>query len=179
MCYFITLVVSGSDQATINSIAARHGRRARVIRNPSVARVLAANEDQFLSTVGHCDCGTVLASRSVQDVHSREQDAAKLARKGWSQTKIERWLDDREKAHGRVETRREANASDSIALWCDLVRDLISAPGVAAAGLLLHFYSGDVEDEVFAPKRETVGLQDFADRLRGLGDDVLLMVDRG
>src|SRR5690242_10447854 len=117
MCYFITLVVRGSDSATIDHVLRDHGRKAKPINNHSINATLAAGEKYFLTTVGHCDCGTALAPSFGDHTGKRAEQAAKLAKKGWSQGKIERWLGDRTKADGRAEDRRHAKAPDSIELW--------------------------------------------------------------
>jgi hypothetical protein len=166
MCYFITLVVRGSDRAAIATVVTRHGRRAMPIHNPSVESILEPGEAQFLTTVGHCDCGTVLG-------HQRGHDqAAKLAKKGWSPSKIERCLSDRK----RADERRER--PDSVDLWSNLVGDLIALPDVQQVGLLLQAYSSDVETEVFNVRRATVDLNDFAARLPKIRTRELLMVER-
>ena len=51
----------------------------------------------------------------------------------------------------------------------------MSTPGVRQAGLLLHFYSGDIENEELEPVRETVPVPDFEARLQSLREDQLLM----
>lgn len=84
-------------------------------------------------------------------------------------------LSDRGKADDRGQERRNAGSPDSIELWSHIIGDLVSTPGVQQAGLLLHFYSGDAESEDFEPKRETVGVEQFAARLRDIREDELLM----
>src|SRR5215468_11312833 len=103
MCYFITLVVQGADEASTAPVLTRHGRRARPISNPSVASILKPGEVQFLTTVGHCDCAKVLIGRSTD---RRAKQVEKLAKMGWSPSKIERWLRDREAADVRAHARR-------------------------------------------------------------------------
>jgi hypothetical protein len=175
MCYYIALVVRGSDAATIDQVLRKHGRKAKPLANRSIASALEPGEEQFLTTVGHCDCGTALAPATVDHASKRTQQADKLSKKGWSQAKIERWLSDREKAGERAEERRHANTPDSIELWSRIISDLMSAPGVQQAGLLLHFYSGDIEEEAIEPSRETVPLRDFGASVRALHEDQLLM----
>lgn len=175
MCYYIVLVVRGSDNAAIDQILRRHGRQARLIANASISGALAAGEMQFLTTVGHCDCDTALAPRVVDHASKRAKQAAKRAKKGWSQAKIERWLDDRVRADDRAEERRHVKSPDSVELWSSVIGDLVSTPGVQQAGLLLHMYAGRIEEEVLEPTRETVLVRDFESRLRQLREDQLLM----
>ncbi|MGE0531301.1 MAG: hypothetical protein AB7G40_02860 [Hyphomonadaceae bacterium] len=79
------------------------------------------------------------------------------------------------KADDRADERRHANTPDSVNLWSRIVSDLLATPGVQQAGLLLHFYSGDVEDEVIEPIRETAPARDFETRLADIREDQLLM----
>src|SRR5215470_3638370 len=111
MCYFITLVVQGADEASIAPVLTRHGRRATPISNPSVASMLQPGEVQFLTAVGHCDCATMLIGRSTD---RRAKQVEKLAKRGWSPAKIERWLQDRETADVRAHARRDAQSMDSV-----------------------------------------------------------------
>lgn len=175
MCYYIALVVRGSDAATIDGVLRRHGRQAKPISNASIGGALVPGEAQFLTTVGHCDCGTALAPTVIDRVANRTEQVAKLAKKGWSQAKIDRWLSDRVKADDRAAERRHANTPDSVELWCGIISALLATPGVQNAGVLLHFYSGDVEDEVIEPIRETVPIRDFEARLTSIREDQLLM----
>jgi hypothetical protein len=179
MCYFITLVVQGADEASIASVLARQGRRAMPIGNPSVASVLRPGEVQFLTTVGHCDCATALIGRSTdRSTGRRAREVERLAKKGWSPSKIERWLQDRETADVRAHARANARSTDSIALWTSLVDDLFAMRGVRQAGLLLHNYSGDVRTEAFEATRASTRLDDFAARLPKIQDGELLMAER-
>ncbi len=175
MCFYIALIVRGGDASTIDQVLRKHGRQARQIANASLASALAPGEAQFLTTVGHCDCGTALAPATVDRAGKLTEEAAKLAKKGWSPTKIERWLSDRVKADDRAEERRHANTPDSVELWSRIVSDVMATPGVQQAGLLLHFYSGDIEQETLEPLRETVPARDFETHLRGIREDQLLM----
>ena len=177
MCLFITLVVRGSDHEAIAPVLKRHGRTATPIYNSSVAKVMAESEAQFLTTVRECDCGTALAGEIPHDADHTQQ-AAKLARKGWSQAKVERWLTDRRKGETQRQKRRDATAPDSIELWANIVRDVLAVPGVIQAGLLLHFYSGDLESEVFRLTRCAVDSDQFAARLLTMREDELVMTGR-
>lgn len=175
MCFFIALVVQGGDASTIDRVLRKHGRQARPFANATLAGSLLSGEGQFLTTVGHCDFGTVLAPHVVDRAGKRTEQAAKLAKRGWSKGKIERWLSDRMKADERAEERRHANTPDSVELWSRIISDLMSTPGVQQAGLLLHFYSGDVEEETIELLRKTVPKADFKSSLKSISEDQLLM----
>jgi hypothetical protein len=116
-----------------------------------------------------------LAPNVVDREGKRSEQAAKLVKRGWSKGKIERWLNDRTKADERAEERRHANTPDSLGLWSRIISDLLFTPGVQQAGLLVHFYSGDLEQETIEPLRKTVPSSDFESSLQGIDEDQLLM----
>src|SRR5262249_35360870 len=175
MCYFITLVVQCADEASTTPVLTRHGRRARPISNPSVASILQTGEVQFLTTVGHCDCATVLIRRSID---RRAKQVEKLAKKGWSPPKIERWLRDREAADVRGHARRDAQCTDSVELWTSVIGDLFAIRRVRQVGLLLHNYSGDVNTEAFEVTRASARFDHFVARLLEIQDGELLIAER-
>jgi hypothetical protein len=156
MCHFITLVVPTTDDAAVRALMARHGRAADPIQNPSVARVLEPGERQYLTTPGHCDCGTVLArrhERSSKDLaDDLAKEAAKLKRKGWSEAKIARALDDRRKAADKP----EGGGGDSLEQWAAIVGELHRELAAPRVGLMVHLYSGRVADEDFATSRRVL-----------------------
>ena len=155
MCHFITLVVPTADDAAVRALMERHGRAADPIQNPSVARVLQPGERQYLTTPGHCDCGTVLARRHERSSEQLEADiakeAAKLKRNGWSDAKIARALEDRRKAADKP----DGGGGDSLEQWAAIVGELHRELRAPRVGLLVHLYSGRVADEDFATSRRT------------------------
>jgi len=175
MCYFITLVAQGADEASIAPVLTRLGRRATPISNPSVASILQPGEVQFLTTVGHCDCATVLIGRSTD---RRAKQVEKLAKKGWSPSKIERWLRDRETADVRAHARRDAQSTDSVELWASLIGELFAMRRVRQVGVLLHNYSSDVNTEAFEVTGASARFDHFVARLLEIQDGELLMAER-
>ena len=125
------------------------------INNPSVRKVLRDGEHQYLTTRGHCDCGTVLAPR--YDTPGRYEDtlakaAVRMKRKGWSEPKIARAIEDQRKADARP----DGGGGDSIELWNAVLRELGEQLKVPCAGLLVRFYSGDIATETFQASRRDV-----------------------
>ncbi|HEY0648245.1 hypothetical protein [Phenylobacterium sp.] len=146
----MTLVVPAADPAAVKRVLERHGRVAQPIANPSVARRLLPGEAQFLTTPGHCDCGTVLAPRVGPDFEATlEQEGARLARKGWSKSKVARALDDRRRAAARP----DGGGGDSAELWANVLGDLHRELKLPYAGLLVRLYEGRVADEAFEVDR--------------------------
>ncbi|WP_299085406.1 hypothetical protein [uncultured Ruegeria sp.] len=178
MCFFISIVVKGGDTKAIDVALRRHGRRARPLENASLRKALQSDEHHFLTTVGHCDCGTVLSPglNSIEKQNSqRSKNVARLRKKGWSATKIDRWIADRTKAEDRAEQQHQLNAPDTFELWTNVIHEVIAIDGVHQAGILLHFYSGHDEDEGIELVRKSVSVDDFTDQLRNIKEDQLLI----
>ena len=177
MCFFISIVVKGGDAKSIDVALRRNGRRAKPLENASLRKALQTDEHHFVTTVGHCDCGTVLSpgEHSTEKQNSqRSNHVARLRKKGWSERKIDRWIIDRMKAEDRAEQQHQHNAPDTFELWTNVIYDVIAINGVRQAGILLHFYSGHFEDEEIDPVRKSVSVDDFTDQLRNIKEDQLL-----
>ena len=65
MCHFVTLIAPTGNADAVRDVMNRHGRAAKPLDNPSIRKVLREEEHQYLTTRGHCDCGTILAPLSV------------------------------------------------------------------------------------------------------------------
>lgn len=175
MCYFISLVVRGGDRAEIAAVMARHRRAAKSAGNPSVRDVLRSGEEQFLTTMGHCDCNSVLAG-SAGVSNDNVAAEAKARRRGWSDAKLARWRAEREKADTRAQERARQQYSDSVEFWTQILRDLLALSQVESAGLLIHFYEEGVDAEEFDVRRRTTPLHAVPSALDNLEDGCLLMV---
>ena len=155
MCHFVTLIVPTDEVAAVREIMRRHERDAKPIDNPSVRAVLHDGEHQYLTTPGHCDCGTVLAPRhetpeTFEDTLAKKR--ARMKRRGWSDAKIARALDDLRKNDARP----NAGGSDSLELWHAALRDLRDQLKLPYAGLLVRFYSGAIATEAFRTSRRDI-----------------------
>lgn len=155
MCHFVTLIAPTDDAAAVRAVMERHGRAAEPIDNPSIRKVLRDGERQYLTTRGHCDCGTVLAPRhdtpeALEEKLARE--AARMKRKGWSDAKIARAIEDRRKADAKP----RGGGSDSLELWNAALHDLRDELKLPYAGLFVRFYSGAIASEVFSASRREV-----------------------
>lgn len=173
MCHFITATLpAGLSSEAVETIARNHGRNWLSASNKYVARHLDDGEQYFYTTRGHCDCGTSLGSSRAGDKDESKlaKQLKKLRRKGWSEAKIDRWLKDKEKARSnRPEPENDA------AIWVALIDNVLGSTDAKYVGLLLHFYSGDLNDEQIAISHvETVPRSELTeDRLRAIHEDVL------
>jgi len=171
MCHFVTLIAPTDDADAVRAIMDRHGRAADLIDNPSIRKVLRMGERQYVTTRGHCDCGTVLAPRHDTPETFEEKlakEAARMKRKGWSEAKITRAIEDRRKADARP----GGGGSDSLELWNAALRDLRDELKLPYAGLFVRFYSGAIATEVFtASRREVLKGTPWQDALASLEHD--------
>lgn len=156
MCHYISLIVPGAATDALAAVLAPHGRVAIPIENPSLRRILRDDERAYLTKRGDCDCGTVLAGRERregEDGFARE--AARLKRKGWSDAKIARAIEDIRKADARPRRR----ATDSVDLWDGILGDLKRRIDTPYAGLFVRFYAEAVDTESFEAVRREVPLE--------------------
>jgi len=156
MCTYITAVISaGADEATLSQIADRWGHGWEAIDNPHVQAQLRSWERYFSTTRKHCDCGTALGSAGPEWRHRHKDPADKvpgLRRKGWSEAKIARWLEDKQRAAGHRE-RKEAWLADQPPgpeeeMWLGFLREGLAQGAARSIGLLLHWYSGDLDERI-------------------------------
>jgi hypothetical protein len=151
MCHFITLIAPTTDATAVLTVMKRHGRAAAPIDNRSIRKVLREGEHQYLTTSGHCDCGTILGqgedSSETEARLAKETD--RMLRKGWSEAKIARALEDQRK----VRARPSNGGHDSIGMWCTVLQELGKDLKLPHAGLLVRCYSGRIDSEVFAVSR--------------------------
>lgn len=172
MCHFITAVLPGSaNHSALSEIAAKHGRALKPQRNPSIEELLNPGERYFLTTLGHCDCGTTLgrAESKIEQRHKRaaENERVKLRRNGWSEAKIKRKQDQ------KVEYLARAKSTMDETDWCNLLQEMLDSRQTPVVGLLLHWYSGPIEGRIELQGRENVKVT--LETLGRMQEDVLYL----
>ena len=181
MCIYISAIVpKTADVARLSEIAARHGKDFRPFENPSIQSQLNAGESLFLTTVGHCDCGSAIGSDRLKrsKVGDIEQERARLAKKGWTKSKIERSLSQRiDKATAQQEDQNSELGKD-FENWLGFLRAAISSKDAPYIGLLTHHYSGSlVTEEVTISDRRIVPAAGISQTvLAGIDEDVIYQV---
>ncbi len=110
-----------------------------------------------------CDCETGLGSLATfadsadtlgQSDRALARKVQKLKAKGWSQSKIDRWLAHRDEAElkrertaaHREQRSREHYTSDA-ERWLGILGEMIESGNTSSVGLLIHWYSGQLESE--------------------------------
>ena len=185
MCHFITATLPGdADQKQVAEIFARHKLNFEEIENESVRQFLNPGDIYILTTSGHCDCGTVLGSRyrepeptAEEKAKFRKRDIEKLQKKGWSQTKIDRWLKEAELTADK-EKRGEELAHEygvRFALdWVAFIRDILNLKAADRIGLLVHSYNGGLSARIPIGGKKQVNLNELNENvLLEMSEDVI------
>lgn len=173
----------GTDMNAVSKVLQRHRRKVIPLNNRSIVSHLNHGESYFYPQGSTCDCGTALGSlihrSDAGRVEKRWLDD--LRKKGWSETKIARWGEQKKSIHKREERiqklREEARGSDPDG-WCAIIGELIERAGIKYTGLFLHWYSGGLETEKLdQPRRIELGLdENLADALYHMEEDNLYVV---
>lgn len=179
MCHYITLIAPTEDKAALHGVLEWYGRRAIPYSNPSIAKLLLPDEHQYLTYVHGCDCGTVLgwpkADREAAADDSLAHEEAKLRRKGWSEAKVRRALEDKR----RVQARPPREPLDSYELWEKILTGIFAQLKLPRLGLLVHSYHGALDDEtILAVRREVPKESSFLSALEDMSEDVLTVFAR-
>ena len=156
MCHYITTILAGTfDLAKVNVIAKPFSLCLEQIENRSVEKFMEPGEVYFHSTSGHCDCGTDLcglkskAERAGHASNRLDQQEKKYRKKGWSNTKIERWRSQQEKYYGLRgnESAKSSPGYDCIR-YADFFNALFEQTNIQKAGVLLHYYDGSITSKI-------------------------------
>ena len=178
MCHFVTGIVSGKiTLEEVNAIGRASHLQFRVCQNEFVQKQLRGGEIYIEKRCNHCDCGTPLGilNRDFSNHVKRvtEADILKLKRKGWSETKIQRYLDSKNK---KIEQVADGNETRE---WINFLGKLFAETPVKAFGILLHWYGAGTETErIGINKRVLIKKSELtANHLLAIEEDVLYIVE--
>jgi hypothetical protein len=170
MCSYISLITDCPDADQLRKVFVDFGRDSVPMANPSIQRLLVGRERQYC-TSGKCDCGTVLGLDEREPAPDFTKAIQSKTKRGWSKAKIERWLAEQKKKELRPEDRL-----DSHDFWARIVREVLNIRGTTAAGLLVHYYEGLLDEEEFdASRREIVPSDDLVAAVKEMRVDELLV----
>lgn len=164
MCHFLTIAV---PEKTVPEVPGKFRQKIHFTahRNRSVTEHAPADWTSFTATSEGCSCDFYRASDDSSD--HRSKLAKKYRKKGWSETKIQRALENL-----KVAPTRTAGLRDDIV---DLTTELAHAFGQVR--LSLHWYSGDIETEKFVLRDAgQVTLQDFRAGTTALRDETTITI---
>jgi hypothetical protein len=172
------------DESAVRRLAKASLLKWEPLDNPSVSKQLRHGERYFLTTRGMCNCGTEIGMsiRTAETLPPRDPDLSreinKLKKKGWSASKIERWIEqakaDTTRKHNEAAVRLSGRHPE-IERWIQFVSEVLTGNHADWIGILIHWYSGDVATEAISTdKRRWLSLTEFTeDYLLNAGEDTL------
>lgn len=189
MCDYITAILAaGTDLDGLEPILKRHHLDFSLIPNENVTSQLKPGESYHHATRSVCDCGTALGSLAASGETRGDSDRAlsrkvrKLESKGWSRSKIDRWIAQknwteakRERtAYHQEQWTREHYTADA-ERWLAILNEMLNSGKTRAVGLLIHWYSGRLESErIHIKKRDKTRVRDASpEMMLHLEHDVL------
>ena len=191
MCHYITGTFESSKIGIehINAIGKDFGLQFVDCKNDFIHAQLDSKEHYIAKVSKYCDCGTPLGSwnkehvKSIQRAQrSQEAEIEKLKKKGWSAAKIERFLTNRDKNNekrGLSSQQQYEKATEDIQQWVNFINQLLSKTSIETFGLLLHFYSGSIENERIKISRKQVAFNDLLDKiLIEMDEDTLYLIQK-
>ena len=152
MCLYITATLPRSAKLDcVAPIFVAYKLSFEAISNPYVLEQLPPGEVYLSTTGSHCDCGSALGSLGGRDDPAGyEHELKKLRRKGWSEAKILRWLEQKEQTkekHVREDEARARSHTPAAQHWVDFISAVLNSRCTDKVGILLHFYHMDVQGE--------------------------------
>ena len=183
MCHFITATLpKETDHEAVDALARNFGRQFRPLASPSITVQLPSDMAYFLTTLAHCDCGTVLGSAAR--LGAREPDwsveEGKLLKKGWSRGKVARALEQRQERDAlKQETNKQAHRAKSESFE-GFVSTVLQSGLTSELGLLLHSYRGPLDEPFTVLRRKQVPPNAaLAEVLPAVEEDVLYVFRAG
>lgn len=185
MCHFITCLVAPEvSLLELQPLCNKNGMLFMPIENSFVCAQIPSGQ-YVRATQSVCDCGTPLGSLSARHNNkslaegesAHATSVAKLKKKGWSQAKIDRWLGEKETASERSSLQRAHSCGADLKNWCQFIKTFLPANPGKALGILLHWYSGSLEDEKIEIKSiERIPLSEELEKnLLSIREDVLYL----
>ena len=182
MCDYITAILPpGVDPDSVSSIFEEHKFGFELIVNPHLAKQVEPGAWQVMTTRGQCDCGTAIGSLTRPEGEKEpnfDRELTKFRAQGWSEAKIQRWLDQKsqvQERHKREDDHQAQGSTAELDQWINLINDLLNTGKARWLGLLLHTYHRGIESErITIVSREKVMLAELtAAQLMKLKQDVV------
>ncbi len=152
MCQFnLAIVDSDSDDLKLKEIFEQHGLYFSLIKNSNLDKYIGSDLKAIFTTRSSCDCGSVIGYDSIDNSSKRdiEKEINKLKRKKWSDSKIKRYLENKEKNELKKQSEKSETLGEELKKWSDTINDCIDSSISKRFGILTHFYSGALEEEKF------------------------------
>lgn len=145
MCHYITMTFRREAEIEkIKGIAEVFKFGWKVYDNASLFRQLPGVTSLVLTARKSCDCGTELGSKFVdQSVKSLSYDREikKFRKKGWSVTKIKRWLEQKETYGSERGHITPSKPGKEIENWMSFIQIILESNYSKSVGLLLFWHT--------------------------------------
>lgn len=183
MCRFITAVIPAEvDFIRLIPIKREYRMSFDSISNEHVKKQIGPNSYVRL-TADECDCLSIVGLNSPKEQFEHKEGVSeeylhKLKKKGWSQSKIDRWLSEKERAIERNEAETEKDCEIQLARWMCFFENVLFDGKLKWIGLLSHCYSDSLDSEKVNILRveHLVFCKDLEKLLPTLSDNVLYIV---
>src|SRR5262245_20142392 len=134
MCHYITATLPHDvELKSIAPIFESYKLGFELISNPHVAAQVDPQDWYILTSRKHCDCGTALGSLNQQQarkVSSYDRELKKFRKQGWSEAKIQRWLEQKEQTkerHRREDAVLAEGGAPELDRWIEFLNNLIGS----------------------------------------------------
>ena len=143
MCQYITITLPKQTRLSeLIGIFSKYEMSQRLISNSSIEAQFA-NDIIYLNTTSRmCDCDSVIASNAGDSKSENKFSSSikKMEKKGWSRSKIERWLNQKENS------RRNQELQQDKIRWTNFLSELLNVDQIGKVGLLVHWYELGLEE---------------------------------
>ena len=180
MCQFITAMLpADADLKAVAGIFDKHKVGFKQISNPHVSSQVTPGDVYILTIRSWCDCGTPLgrlAEGKTPKQPRLDNEVGKLRKQGWSESKIQRWLEQKGETEDKQEREQEAyveNATRRLEHWIRFLSDLLRSGYTSRVSLLLQ-WNGVQDGRITLQGEEKVALANLnADLLLRMKEDVI------
>lgn len=154
MCQFNTATMApGGNGELVRHLARQSRLKWEPLGNAFIVKQLERGETYFFTTWGMCDCGSEVgrASREAapdDELGDRSRDIKKFRKLGWSETKIERWIDQQKQDRVRKKVEweaRHATTGEEIDRWIAFTKRVIEQDAARWIGVMHHFYHHGID----------------------------------
>jgi len=176
MCIFIAACLPKSaDHVALDGLARAYQRRFRPQDNESIEKQLGPVFSWFLTTHGHCDCGTSLGGARDREARAKDWVAVeqKLVKRGWSRAKVERTLAQMHEQEERPAPSSTATGNPDLERWREFIEAVLESGLTHEIGLLIRMYSGSQAAAFDIRERRAVKFAEIATTLPLMEEDVL------
>ncbi len=183
MCQFnLAIIDKESDDSKLKDIFESYGFDFSLLQNQNLSKLISPDLKVIFTTKSHCDCGSAIGIDTKDNSSRRdiEKEIKKLKRKKWSDSKIQRYLDNKAKTEEKNQAETGKNIQRELDNWLDTINGCFGENLTKKFGILTHFYSGTLENEKFYDLSIiNCRLKDFhIDSLKELEFDKILLIRR-